>query len=130
MYKREHFWLATIVRQRTEVKYGVFIHPKNHLGSGILFPHPGGIVIGENVSLGENCVIYQHVTIGGKSRIGTTSAQYPVIGDNVTIYAGAKVIGAVKIGDNAIIGANSVVTTDIEANCVYAGVPAKRISKS
>lgn len=98
------------------------LHKKN-----IDFPHPIGIVIAENVKLGNNCVIYQNVTIGGKTRIGKNG--FPTIGDNVTIYAGACIIGDVKIGNNVIIGANAVVTKDIPNNCVVAGVPAKVIKK-
>ena len=92
------------------------------------FPHPIGIVIAEGAKLGQNCVIYQNVTIGGKTRVGKNG--FPTIGDNVIIYAGACIIGDVKIGNNVQIGANAVVTKDIPDNCVVAGIPAKIIKKN
>jgi len=88
------------------------------------FIHPIGIVIAENAIIGKNCSIYQNVTIGPKSSADNKS---PTIGDNVRIYANACVIGDIKIGDNAVIGAGSVVTHDVPANAVVAGNPAKII---
>lgn len=90
------------------------------------FPHPIGIVIGAGVKVGNNCKIYQHVTIGTKDGY----PPYPIIGDNVVVYAGASVIGDVKIGNNVIIGANSLVLSDIPDGVVIAGCPAKIIRKN
>jgi serine O-acetyltransferase len=77
----------------------------------------------------ENCTIYHQVTFGGKVIGDAQKGNYPIIGNNVTIFAGAKLIGNVRIGDNAIIGANSVVNKDVPENSVVAGVPAKVIKK-
>lgn len=92
------------------------------------FPHLVGIVISRAATIGKNCTIYQNVTIGAKDiehGDGLTPANYPRIGNNVIIYAGAVVIGGITIGDNAIIGANSVVLSDVPANHIAYGIPAK-----
>ena len=85
------------------------------------FPHPIGIVIHPQVKIGYNCEIFQNVTIG------TWNNKSPTIGNNVKIYANSVIIGWIKIGDNAIIGAGSVVLNDVPANAVVAGNPAKII---
>ncbi len=99
-----------------------YIHRKK-----VKFPHPVGIVIGMRVELGNNCVIYQNVTIGTKDTFDPKNAKYPVIEDDVTIYPNSVIIGDIKIGKGAMIGAGSVVLNDVEAYSVVAGVPAKRI---
>lgn len=100
---------------------GITIGKKCCISEQTIFPHPQNIVIGEGVKIGDNCMIYQDVTLGQKEGL------YPDIGNNVTIFPGAKVIGGVAIGDNVVVGANSVVIKDIPANSVVAGVPAKVI---
>ncbi len=94
------------------------------LEQGTRFPHPIGIVITKDVVIGKNCFICQNVTIGKKHSV---QDKPPIIGDNVEIYANACIIGDVKIGDNAIIGAGSVVLDDVPAYAVVAGNPAKII---
>lgn len=74
--------------------------------------------------IGSNCCIYQGVTIGTSKRYDD---KYPIIGNNVTIYAGAVVVGKIKVGDNAVIGANSVVLNDVLENTTVVGIPAKNI---
>lgn len=81
-----------------------------------------GIVISSESLIGDNCSIYQNTTIGAGH------GGYPIIGNNVTVYANSVIAGKIIIGDNAVIGACSFVNTDVPANSVFAGVPAKRIN--
>lgn len=95
--------------------------PTCTIGGGTKLGYGGiGIVVHARSIVGKNCMIGQGVTIGGKSGW----YEVPVIGDNVEINAGARIIGPVRIGDNVIIGANAVVTKDVPSNCIVAGVPA------
>lgn len=105
----------------------------NHLSIGIKklgvnhtkFPHPIGIVIGKGVNIGKNCVIYQNVTIGVKSR---EDRVYPTIGNNVIISANSVIIGSIRIGNNVTIGASAVVLKDIPDNSIVVGNPARIIN--
>ena len=108
--------------------YGADISPKAKIGKGFRISHSVGIVIGPNVIIGDNFQCFQNVTIGGRDR-AINKRTMPIIGDNVTVFSGAVVIGPITIGDNVSIGANSVVTKDIDANLSVAGVPAKTIGK-
>lgn len=102
---------------------------KRYKSQGTRFPHLCGIVISRATTIGKNCIIYQNVTIGSKNiETGDRNPEhYPVIGNNVIIYAGAVIIGHIHIGDNAIIGANSVVMHDVPPNSIVVGCPAKII---
>lgn len=93
------------------------------LGGGLSIPHPNGIVIHSEAEIGINCLIHQQVTIGIKRGSGGA----PNIGAHVDIGAGAKIIGNISIGNDVLIGANSVVVKDIEAGMIVAGIPAKVI---
>jgi serine acetyltransferase len=113
------------------------VYLSNHLNIGIwkLFkqkttlPHPVGIVIGFKVILGKGCIIYQNVTIGTKDTKNFKNAPYPIIGDNVTIYANSIIIGDISIGDNVIIGAGAIVLNDIPSNSIVIGNPAKILNR-
>jgi serine O-acetyltransferase len=95
------------------------------LGSGLMLPHPNGVVIHEDARIGDDCMIMQQVTVG---MIG--DGEVPTIGDRVYIGAGAKIIGKLVIGDGARIGANAVVMTDVPPNCTAVGIPARIIEQS
>ncbi|WP_270166529.1 serine O-acetyltransferase [Paenibacillus sp. SYP-B4298] len=107
--------ISVIIRNGNIKKYGVEIGLNSKIGSGIVFHHLNGIVIGDNVVIGENTNLYQQVTLGLKN------GAYPTIGDNVIIYAGAKIVGGVLIGENAVIGANSFISRNVESNAVAYG---------
>ena len=100
------------------------IHPQASLGHNLMLPHPNGVVIHEDVAIGDDCMIMQQVTVG---MIG--EGQVPTIGNRVYVGAGAKIIGKVVVGDDARIGANAVVTKDVPAFCTAVGVPARLIQR-
>lgn len=128
IYKRMAFYkdikiyiLAEIYREKLIRYYGIFLGLNTVIGKNLNFPHPINIVIGDGVIIGDNVTVYQGVTIGvyKTKRDGTNNSGYPYIGNNVKIYTGAIILGNIKIGDNTIIGANSVVTKDIPSNSIY-----------
>jgi serine O-acetyltransferase len=99
-----------------------YLSPLANLSAGLILPHPTGIVIGEGVRVGSGSTIYQHVTIG---RARASIASYPVVGDAVTIYAGAVIAGGVTVGDGATIAANAVVLSDVPPGATAVGAPAR-----
>lgn len=125
--KNKIFILAYIFEKIMHITTITWIGRRAVIGDGFVIRHIGAIVIGGKTVIGKNCEIRQGVTFGGnmgKFRYGTTQ---PILGNNILIGAGAKILGPIKIGDNSIIGANAVVITDVPANSVYGGVPAKFI---
>lgn len=120
--------IPTMISNYSISKTGCEILPGAEIGPGLRIIHSVGIVIGNGVVCGQNFTILQNVTIGEKySKINGHS--YPKIGNNVTICAGAVVLGGIKIGDNSVIGANAVVLSDVEGDMVVAGIPAKEVRK-
>lgn len=111
---------------RYTVRYGISISSKTPVGAGLYIGHFGGIVVNHGAVIGDNCNIQQGVTLGQVNRGARVGA--PVIGNNVFIGAGAKIIGHVHVGDGAAIGANAVVTRDVPAGAAVAGVPARVVS--
>ena len=105
--------------------FGIEIAMRCEIGAGLYFPHTVGTVIGAR-QIGKNAVIYHGVTLGAKEvDIGYHDDQRPVIGDNVIIGAGAKILGGITIGNHVIIGANAVVVDSIPDNVVAGGIPAR-----
>ncbi|PEM53885.1 serine acetyltransferase [Bacillus wiedmannii] len=115
--------LALCIKNKNVKKYGIEIGIKSKIKEGFCIHHLNGIVIGEGAEIGRNFNVYQQVTIGQKGD------KYPIIGDQVRIYPGAKVIGGITIGDSVSIGANSVVLKDVPSKDIVAGIPAKSILK-
>lgn len=123
-----HNRFAVIISNRIQRKFCIFISHNARLSSTIKFPHPTGIVIGDGVSIGEGVTIYQNVTLGG-ARIGDAqNNHYPEIGDGTVIFAGAVIVGHVRVGQNCVIGANSVVLNDVPENSTAVGAPARVIN--
>lgn len=118
---------ARLCARRLE-RYGNYISSQAEIGVALKLPHPTSIVIGAGVVIGSNVRIYQNVTLGGRLVGDWRSGNYPVISDNTVIFAGAVIVGKVKIGRNCIIGANSVVTTDIPDNATAVGAPARVVA--
>jgi serine O-acetyltransferase len=119
------FWkyLARCVSQFSRFLTGIEIHPGAKIGRRFFIDHGMGVVIGETAEIGDDVLMYHQVTLGGSSLARVK--RHPTIGNNVLIGMGAKIIGAVVIGDNCKIGANAVVNKDIPANCTVVGVPGR-----
>jgi len=100
---------------------GIEIHPGAKIGEGLFIDHGMGVVIGETTEIGDSCHLYQGVTLGGTST--KKEKRHPTLKDNVSVGAGAKLIGAITIGENASIGAGSVVVTNVPPNATVVGVP-------
>lgn len=123
LWEHGHRSLARVLSQLTRHITGVEIHPAAQIGKHFFIDHAMGVVIGETAIVGDNCVLYQGVTLGGTGN--ETGKRHPTLGNNVLIGAGTKVLGPVYIGDNARIGAGSVVLKNLPANCTAVGVPAE-----
>lgn len=104
-----------------EITTGISIPAATDIGKGFRIHHFGGVIFHSKVKIGENCTVYQGVTLGDKGGYGDP----PTIGNNVLIGAGAKILGDITIGDNVAIGANAVVLSSIPSNSIAAGIPAK-----
>ncbi len=119
--------LAVLMEKIMHFTCNASIGRKAAIEPAFVIRHVGAIVVGNKTVIGKNCEIRQGVTFGGnlgKSNYGTSQ---PILGDNILVGAGAKILGPVKIGDNSIIGANAVVTRDMPANSIIAGIPGKVI---
>ena len=128
-------FLGRMIMYFARIFTGIEIHPAAKIGNNFFMDHGLGIVIGETAEIGENVTIYQGVTLGGimpsiESELQRNQKRHPTIGNNVIIGSGAQILGAIKVGDNARIGANSVVSRDVPPNVTVAGVPAREFARS
>lgn len=128
LWRRGHPLAARALSEFTRIVTGVDIHPGATLGHGIFIDHATGVVIGETAEVGDDVTIYHGVTLGGSGK--EIGKRHPTIGKRVTIGAGAKVLGAIRIGDDSRIGANAVVTKEVPASSVVVGVPGQIIGRS
>lgn len=126
-YNIKLFFIARLISQLTRFFTGIEIHPGATIGKGLMIDHGMGIVIGETAVIGNDCVIYHQVTLGGTGK--EKLKRHPTIGNNVLIGAGAKLLGPINIGDNVKIGAGSVVLKSVEKNSTVVGVPEDRVIK-
>lgn len=126
-YKRHMFFIARLISQMARFLTLIEIHPGAELGHGILIDHGCGVVIGETTVVGDNCTIYQGVTLGG---VGTQKGKrHPTLGNNVTVGSGAKILGSFEVGDNCSIAANAVLLRPLEENSTAVGIPARAVKK-
>lgn len=107
---------------------GIEIHPGAQIGQGVFIDHGMGVVIGETAIIGDYCLIYQGVTLGGTGK--ESGKRHPTIGENVVVGGGAKVLGNIQIGNNVRIGAGSVVLKDVPSNCTVVGIPGRVVYRS
>ena len=133
-YTRAQHWARFGVRQfaalmlhRYSIRYGISISSATRVGSGLFIGHFGGINVNHGAVIGNNCNLSHDVTLGKVNR--GPKAGFPVIGDNVYIGPGAKIIGHIHVGDGAAIGANAVVTKDVPPGVAVGGVPARVLSE-
>ncbi len=110
-------WISQASRRRT----GIEIHPGATIGRRLVIDHGNGVVIGETVEIGDDCLIYQGATLGGTGI--SCGKRHPTLGNNVMVGSGAKVLGPFKVGDNSKIAANSVVLREVPPNCTVVGIP-------
>ena len=126
-YKHKLFFIARLISQISRFFTLIEIHPGAQLGHGILIDHGCGVVIGETTIVGDNCTIYQGVTLGG---VGTQKGKrHPTLGNNVTVGSGAKILGSFEVGDNCTIAANAVLLKPLEDNVTAVGIPARPVKK-
>jgi serine O-acetyltransferase len=128
LWKRDLKFLARLLSQITRALTGIEIHPGATIGRGFFIDHGMGVVIGETAEVGDNVTLYHGVTLGGTSL--EKGKRHPTIGSNVTIGAGAKVLGNITIGACSRIGANAVVVRPVPENSVVVGVPGQVVHRS
>ena len=116
-------FIARFISQRSRHKTGIEIHPGATIGKGLFIDHGMGVVIGETTEIGENCTLYQGVTLGGTGK--DSGKRHPTLGNNVLVGCGARVLGPFKVGDNARIAAGAVVLNEIPPDSTAVGVPAQ-----
>lgn len=122
-YQHNLKFLARLISQSSRRRTGIEIHPGATIGKRLVIDHGMGIVIGETAEIGDDCLIYHGVTLGGTGH--DTGKRHPTIGNNVLISTGAKVLGPFKVGDNSRIAANAVVLQEIPADSTAVGIPAR-----
>lgn len=127
LYEGKHYFAARAVSQASRHMTGIEIHPAATIGHGFFIDHGMGVVIGETAEIGDNCTIYQGVTLGGTGK--DIGKRHPTLGDNVMVGAGAKVLGPVYIGSNSKIAANAVVLHTVTENSTAVGIPAKVVRR-
>lgn len=123
LYRSGHSFSARAVSQIAKFFTGIEIHPGATIGKGLVIDHGTGVVIGETAEIGDNCTIYQGVTLGGTGK--DVGKRHPTLGNNVLVGAGAKVLGPINVSDNSKIAANAVVLKDISENSTAVGIPAR-----
>ena len=127
-YGKGHYFRARWLSQKAVRKTGIEIHPGAKIGKGLFIDHGAGVIIGETAVIGDNCTLYQGVTLGanGKER----GKRHPTLGNNVIVSAGAMVLGSFTIGDNSIIGAASVVLEEVPPNSTVVGIPGRVVRRN
>ena len=127
LHQKQHYFAARAISQVARHVTGIEIHPGATIGKGLVIDHGMGVVIGETAEIGDNCTLYQGVTLGGTGK--DIGKRHPTLGNNVLVGSGAKVLGPFKIGDNAKIASNAVVLAEIPENSTAVGIPAKVVRR-
>lgn len=127
LYLSKHYFSARAVSQLARFFTGIEIHPGATIGRGLFIDHGMGVVIGETAEIGDNCTIYQGVTLGGTGK--DVGKRHPTLGNNVMVGAGAKVLGPIRIKDDSKVAANAVVLKEVPENSTAVGIPAKVVRR-
>ncbi len=127
-------FLPRLLSQLARLLTGIEIHPGATIGKNLFIDHGAGVVIGETAEIGDDCTLYQDVTLGGVSPSVNSNAQrnmkrHPTLKNNIIVGSGAQILGPITIHDGARIGGNAVVVKDVPANCTAVGIPAKIVEK-
>ena len=128
LHRGGHYFAARLVSQSARFLTGIEIHPGAQIGEGLFIDHGSGVVIGETAVIGDNCTIYQGVTMGGTGK--DTGKRHPTLGNGVLVGAGAKLLGNFTVGDGTKIAAGAVVLGDVPANSTAVGIPARVVRRS
>ncbi len=127
LYKHKRKFLARWLSQTVRFWTGIEIHPGAVIGKGLFIDHGMSVIIGETSVIGDDCTIYQGVTLGGTGK--ETGKRHPTLGNNVMIGSGAKVLGPFTVGDNSKIAAGAVVLSEVPPNSTCVGVPARIVKR-
>ncbi len=127
LYKKDKHFAARLVSQTARFLTGIEIHPGATIGKGLFIDHGSGVVIGETAELGDNCTLYQGVTLGGTGK--DVGKRHPTLGNNVMVGSGAKVLGPFTVGNNVKIAANAVVLDAIPDDSTAVGIPARVVKR-
>ena len=134
MYRRAHwcythklFFLARLISQRCVRRTNIEIHPGATIGRRFFIDHGTGVVIGETAVIGDDCILYQGVTLGGTGK--DHGKRHPTLGNNVMVGAGAKILGPFTVGDNSNVASGSIELSEIPPNCTAVGIPAKIVKQ-
>ncbi len=128
LHGKKHFFAARAISQVARGLTGIEIHPGAKIGKGVFIDHGCAVVIGETAEVGDNCTIYQGVTLGGTGK--HCGKRHPTLGNDVMVGAGAKVLGPFKIGDHAKIAAGAVVLKEVPSDSTAVGIPAKIVNSA
>lgn len=122
-YRHDMKFIARLISQFSRLATGIEIHPGATIGKNFFIDHGMGVVIGETAIIGDNCTLYQNVTLGGTGK--DNGKRHPTLGDNVLVGAGAMVLGPFKVGNNARVAAGAVVLEEVPDDATAVGVPAR-----
>ncbi len=126
-YRIKLRFIAYLIMYSVRVRFAIDIHPACKIGKRLFIDHGAGVVIGETSIIGDDCTIYQGVSLGGTGK--EKGKRHPTLGNNIMVGAGAKILGNITIGDNAKIGANTVVLSDVPENATVVGYKVIEVKK-
>lgn len=127
LYRGRHYVSSRMISQFARFVTGIEIHPGAVIGRRLFIDHGTGVVIGETAEIGDDVTLYQGVTLGGTGK--EHGKRHPTLGSRVMVSAGARVLGAIRIGDDSKIGAGAVVVRDVPPNCTVVGIPGRIVRR-